>query len=140
MTPKRALTPGEIKALLYANGLTFGDCVAAFREDTPRNKIIEDLADSLTRDGEVEIDKPIITSEGDDNGTYVMAWVWVDFAGTELDKWNCECDNCGMRCAEEDLKPIEHLSMRVDPGGVVPAGECPDCGALSYRRDMKEEA
>lgn len=25
-------------------------------------------------------------SEGDDNGCYVRAWVWVDFSGTDLDK------------------------------------------------------
>lgn len=83
---KPALTLVEIKALMQANGLTLGNIIEAFREDTPRNKTIEKLVDNLVKDGEVEVDRPIITSEGDDNGTYVMAWVWVDFAGTELDK------------------------------------------------------
>jgi len=37
-------------------------------------------------EGELEIDANAVVSEGDDNGAYVQAWVWVDFAGTELDK------------------------------------------------------
>jgi hypothetical protein len=36
--------------------------------------------------GEVEVDDNALLSEGDDNGTYVQAWVWVGFAGTEFDK------------------------------------------------------
>lgn len=46
---------------------------------------------SYVSDGEVEIDdqaegRATIVSEGDDNGAYVLGWVWADFAGTELDK------------------------------------------------------
>ena len=43
-----------------------------------------------------------------------------------------ECDNCDKLWAEDDLKEVEDLSMRVDPGGIMPSGECPDCGALCY--------
>ena len=39
-----------------------------------------------SKEGELEIDAEALLSEGDDNGTYVAAWVWVDFAGTEFDK------------------------------------------------------
>jgi hypothetical protein len=39
-----------------------------------------------SREGELEIDDNAKLSEGDDNGTYVQAWVWVSFAGTPLDK------------------------------------------------------
>jgi hypothetical protein len=42
------------------------------------------------------------------------------------------CDNCGHYCADEDLKNAKDLGQRLDPGSVVPAGECPKCGALSY--------
>lgn len=46
---------------------------------------------------------------------------------------NCRCDNCGFTCHESKLIwPIPHLNERVEAGGVVPAGECPECGALSY--------
>ena len=45
----------------------------------------------LFEDGAVELDdmpgpRAPIVSEGDDNGAYVRAWVWVDFSGTPLDK------------------------------------------------------
>jgi len=42
------------------------------------------------------------------------------------------CDNCGVEWDLEDLQPIKDLHQRVDPGGVMPSGECPDCGALCY--------
>jgi hypothetical protein len=38
------------------------------------------------REGEVEVDDNARLSEGDDNGTYVQAWVWVDFSGTKHDQ------------------------------------------------------
>ena len=45
-----------------------------------------------------------------------------------------ECDNCRQQYEQDDLKEIDHLAIRLDPGGPVPAGECPDrdCGALCY--------
>lgn len=38
------------------------------------------------REGEIEIDDNARVSEGDDNGAYVQAWIWVSFEGTVLDK------------------------------------------------------
>lgn len=35
---------------------------------------------------EIELDQETKISEGEDNGAWVRAWVWVDFAGTDLDK------------------------------------------------------
>lgn len=40
------------------------------------------------------------------------------------------CDNCGKIHSDETLQPAQDLHMRLDPGGVVPSGECADCGAL----------
>ena len=37
-------------------------------------------------EGECEIDDTAQVSEGDGNGAYVQAWVWVDFSDTDLDK------------------------------------------------------
>ena len=38
-------------------------------------------------DTDIDIDADAIISDGDDNGAYVAAWVWVDFGGIEeLDK------------------------------------------------------
>lgn len=46
------------------------------------------------------------------------------------------CDNCGKAWREDQLRrvfpDIPDLLQRIEPGGTVPAGECPDCGALVY--------
>lgn len=42
------------------------------------------------------------------------------------------CDNCSLYCAVSQLNPIDDLDQRLDAGGVVPAGQCPSCGALAY--------
>jgi hypothetical protein len=57
------------------------------QEEWERQEYIRDLAKQQhAEDGVCEIDHNALISEGDDNGTYVQAWVWVDFAGTQLDK------------------------------------------------------
>lgn len=43
------------------------------------------------------------------------------------------CDGCGAVIPNGLLTlPIPRLEQRIDPGGVVPSGECPDCGSLCY--------
>lgn len=44
------------------------------------------------------------------------------------------CEHCGHTWLEEDLGQIHHYWERVEPGGVVPLGQCPDpdCRALCY--------
>ena len=51
-----------------------------------RQKVLELGRATLAREGELEFDDDAIASEGDDNGAYLQAWVWVDFGGTNLDK------------------------------------------------------
>jgi hypothetical protein len=64
--------------------LTIADCLQFFdSKATERDKAIADLAVDIP--GEIEIDNSIV-SEGDDNGAYVLAWTWVDFAGTPFDR------------------------------------------------------
>lgn len=51
------------------------------------------------------------------------------------------CDNCNMRFEREDQlrcvwPDIPGLAERLDVGGIVPAGECPECGALVYLEDQ----
>ena len=41
------------------------------------------VTDDLAIDNETYL---LNISEGDDNGAWVRAWVWVDFGGTDLDK------------------------------------------------------
>lgn len=42
----------------------------------------------------------------------------------------CRCDLCGWEGTA--TMPIEDPSARLDAGSEVPAGECPECGALAY--------
>lgn len=67
--------------------LTFSDCVAHFASKrTAREKAIVAWAQEHDKEGELEVDDSSILSEGDDNGTYVLAWQWLDFAGSPWDK------------------------------------------------------
>lgn len=44
----------------------------------------------------------------------------------------CACDDCGWTGALEETQPIYDFWSRVEPGGIMPAGECPRCGVLAY--------
>jgi hypothetical protein len=50
-----------------------------------------------------------------------------------------KCDNCHWTGGEADLMPIKDPSERLTPGGVVPSGECPKCGALAYQIEKKRK-
>lgn len=42
-----------------------------------------------------------------------------------------QCNNCGWKGVPKiELLDIPDLAERLDEGGVVPSGECPECGAL----------
>jgi hypothetical protein len=43
-----------------------------------------------------------------------------------------ECQDCGTRWDEADLRAVRHLTERVLPGEPMPSGECPECGALCH--------
>jgi DNA-directed RNA polymerase subunit RPC12/RpoP len=50
---------------------------------------------------------------------------------------NMKCGNCGKVFSSESelacvVADIPNLFERIEPGGEVPNGECPDCGALVY--------
>jgi hypothetical protein len=71
-------------------GLTLADCLNFFDEkENPRSQAIFDLCDVEDEEFEVET---IHTSEGDDNGAYMLGWRWVPFYGTALDKEKEETD------------------------------------------------
>ena len=64
-----------------------GRCVDCRIESEERRFEIIDLArEQRQEEGFVEIDDDARLSEGNDNGCYVAAWVWFDFAGTKFDK------------------------------------------------------
>jgi hypothetical protein len=45
-----------------------------------------------------------------------------------------QCDDCRSIYNDNQLEEIDNFFMRVEAGGVVPSGQCPDpeCGALCY--------
>ena len=50
---------------------------------------------------------------------------------------NLRCDNCGGTYADDSelacvYPDIPDLLVRIEPGGTVPHGECPNCGCLVY--------
>jgi len=44
----------------------------------------------------------------------------------------CACDTCDWKGHPDKLGAISDVDSRLTPGSVVPAGECPECGALTY--------
>lgn len=56
------------------------------KKPTRREQIVELARAKHQNAGMVEIDDNAKISEGDDNGAYVQAWVWVNFAHTPFDK------------------------------------------------------
>ena len=46
------------------------------------------------------------------------------------------CQNCDFVTQDRDqLLPIRDIHQRVEPGERMPAGECPECGALCQLED-----
>jgi hypothetical protein len=62
---------------LQAAGLTFADCVSCFGVSADENPYLKAAHEHHDREGEIEFDDTAIISESDDEGAYVMAWVWV---------------------------------------------------------------
>ena len=80
-----------------------GICADCFAEaDDRRQEIVELARNEHQKYGEVEIDDNAQLSEGNDNGCYVQAWVWVSFEGTRFDKEKDQTDE-----QTESAKPTE---------------------------------
>ena len=46
------------------------------------------------------------------------------------------CDDCGKRWTLQEVVEAKEMIQRVDPGGIMPSGQCPECGALCYPTDQ----
>lgn len=55
-------------------------------DDDARRQAILKLVPGHADAEDLQIDEDALVSEGDDNGAYVQAWVWVSFEGTPFDK------------------------------------------------------
>jgi len=45
------------------------------------------------------------------------------------------CGNCDWQGTLGEVGGIQDPGERLEVGGTVPAGECPECGALAYLKD-----
>ena len=84
-TPEPATPPREGGLSSPPGGLE-NPPLPASETERRRQQIVELARQTHQREGEVEIDADADLSEGDDNGCYVAAWVWVSFAATPFDK------------------------------------------------------
>jgi NTP pyrophosphatase (non-canonical NTP hydrolase)/predicted RNA-binding Zn-ribbon protein involved in translation (DUF1610 family) len=50
-----------------------------------------------------------------------------------------KCDNCGEYFDPDELDMITDIQERLTPGGVVPSGQCPECGGLTYQIDPDDD-
>lgn len=44
----------------------------------------------------------------------------------------CECANCGLHTLADNLLPPHDIWSRIQPGEIMPHGDCPDCRAFCY--------
>jgi len=49
-----------------------------------------------------------------------------------------ECQNCGTKWTAKELEPVEDVLERVAPGEKMPAGQCPECGAVCHQVEEDE--
>ena len=47
----------------------------------------------------------------------------------------CQCDNCSWEGMSDEVVEVADLTERVAAGEIMPAGECPECGALAHYED-----
>lgn len=59
-------------------------------------------------------------------------------ANVQAKKVTCQCQNCSMKFADEDVLTDLDFSRRVEPGDIWPVGECPECGALCLPIEKEE--
>jgi hypothetical protein len=59
------------------------------------------------------------------------------------DTTECRCDDCDWsgpyRELGKTLHEIHRLAERLDVGGIVPAGECPECGCFAYVEPSEDD-
>lgn len=77
---KKLTAVGKLLRQAIDEGATFGDFLELYAAaNTERDKaLIAKARAQHHREGEVEIDDTTICSGTEDEGDYVLAWVWVD--------------------------------------------------------------
>ncbi len=52
-------------------------------------------------------------------------------------KYLAKCDNCERLSEFSDVSSISDMQTRIEPGGIVPVGQCSECGSLCYLLKFK---
>jgi len=94
---------------------------------TEREGQILDIARLDHRVGdELEIDDNAVISEGDDNGCFVQAWMWVSFHDTSLDKESPAArleylrgEILAERISYGELAELQDLAAHIQPDDVL---------------------
>jgi len=94
---------------LKDDGLEFQDCIEVFGENE-NNQFVLAAREFHHKDGVLEIDDTTVVSESEDNGAYVMSWVWVD--GSDL-------STLMVSKACEAFRRYEDLLAQVRKGGTA---------------------
>jgi len=90
----------------------------------------------------LEADESSIDLDNGHSGSVVIIGsveleLWKAVTGEDLsDAVVYNCQNCSWAGAEEKMKNVGNIPdifERVKPGEPMPAGECPECGALCHR-------
>jgi len=67
----------ELERLKREHAFDLTDALAFFGEERDTSDYGSAARAHLQVDGELEFDDPLVVSRGDDDGAYVMGWVWV---------------------------------------------------------------
>lgn len=57
-----------------------------------------------------------------------------------LDDPKCECADCDWTGPQSELNELVDVLERVGAGEAMPAGECPECGAVAHLADAQAKA
>jgi hypothetical protein len=61
------------------------------------------------------------------------------FAQPDDDARPVSCGNCAWTGTVDGCREVRDLLTRVEPGETMPAGECPECGALAHLDDAEAD-
>jgi len=132
------LTGDELQAALrtlISKGLTFASCTVAFQAKGRVEEAYVEAARDKQRDGELEIDSSAVVSLSDDQGAYVMAWVWV----ADSDVWKGDVDSDGEPCLFENHYQCDDCGQEWTMNWSCACDdECSSCGK-SYCADESVE-
>ncbi len=90
---------------------------------------VERAREQHGKDGEIEFDDDSTISLSEDNGEYVLGWVWVD--GDEQEEDLPTCDVCEEECKPEDLKLFDNRNRQY--------ALCPKCIAEETENEGSEQ-